>query len=125
MPNRRLNILLIDDNYEYVQRMISLISERVITNEIKVALSYEEAKTILENQIPDLVLLDIRLHRKSGIELLRFIKESKRPCRVMMVTNYTDDSYRVRCKKLGADYFFDKTHDLPMILNEIRKMETI
>jgi response regulator of citrate/malate metabolism len=125
MSDRRLTILLIDDNHEYVQRMISLISEIVFTNEIKVALGYEEGKRILEIQMPDLVLLDIRLQGNSGLELLRFIKHSGQPCQVMVVTNRVDDYYRNLCQKLGADYFFDKTNDFPMIPNVIREMKIL
>jgi CheY-like chemotaxis protein len=123
MPGRRLTILLIDDNYKFVERMSSLLGELAIIRKIMVASNYEEAKRILETKMPDLVLLDIRLQGQSGIELLKFIKSSERPCQVMMVTNQVDDYYRNLCKKLGANYFFDKTNDFPMIPEIIRDMK--
>ena len=103
--------------------MISLLSELAVIGEIKVASNYEEGKRILETQMPDLVLLEIRIQGKSGIELLRFIKSSEQACQVMMVTNQVDDYYRNLCQKLGADYFFDKTNDFPVIPDVIREMK--
>jgi CheY-like chemotaxis protein len=123
MNNHQLNILLVDDNYGFLERMSHMLNELDIIGEMKLASNYEEATIILESQMPDLVLLDIRLQGKSGIELLKFIKSSEQSCQVMMVTNQTDDYYRDLCLGLGADYFFDKTNDFSLIPDIIRGMK--
>lgn len=76
---------------------------------INVATDYNEAVKFLEEEKPDLVLLDINLPGKSGIELLRMINESGNKCEVIMITNHADDYYRKICLDLGAKYFLDKS----------------
>jgi DNA-binding NarL/FixJ family response regulator len=60
-------------------------------------------------------LLDINLPDKSGIELLRKIKEDYKKTKVFMITNQANDYYKDMCKKLGADNFFDKSIDFNLI----------
>ena len=118
-----LNILLVDDNYQFVERLTGLFKELDNVAEIKAASDYEEAKKILTAQMPDIALLDIHLPGKSGIELLKFIRGFNRTCCVMMVTNQADEYYKNLCLKLGADYFFDKTKDFLQIPEIVRKYE--
>jgi DNA-binding NarL/FixJ family response regulator len=62
-----------------------------------------------------MVLLDINLPDKSGIELLRKIKKEYKKMKVFMITNQANDYYKEICKKLGADHFFDKSKDFNLI----------
>lgn len=123
MTRNHLIILLVDDNYEFVKRMSDLLAELPVVGEIKVALNYDDAMEILNTQMPDLVLLDIHLPGDNGIELLKFIKRLESSCYVMMVTNLANEHYRTLCMKLGADYFFDKTHDFAQIPDVISKIK--
>ena len=125
MTTGPLTILLVDDNRQFVARMICILGELNIIHEIKVASDYEEAANIINEQTPDLALLDIHLPGKSGIELLKFIRRSGRPCHVMMVSNQADEYYRKLCFKLGADHFFDKTNDFLLIPDTIRTLKII
>jgi DNA-binding NarL/FixJ family response regulator len=124
MANDQLRILLVDDNRQFIDRMICMLSEVTIIQEINVASSYEEAVDILNSQMPDLVLLDIHLPGNNGIELLKLIKRSGWSCHVMMLSNQADEYYRKLCYKSGADHFFDKTNDFLLIPDKIRNMKT-
>ena len=79
------------------------------------AASYKEGFEVLSRLTPDLVLLDINLPDKSGIELLRVIKERQLEIAVLMISNNTGSYYRDICKKLGAQYFLDKSTDIDLI----------
>jgi DNA-binding NarL/FixJ family response regulator len=121
--HRQLNILLVDDNSQFTERLSSLLKESGPVAEIKTAPGYEEAQTILAGSMPDLVLLDIYLPGRSGIELLKFIRKAYPDCCVMMVTNQAGEPYRNLCLKLGANYFFDKTKDLLQLSETVRNYE--
>ncbi len=64
---------------------------------------------------PDVVILDIRLPRRSGIDVLKDIKENPAAPIVMMITNYPYRQYRQACMAAGADYFFSKIDEFEMI----------
>jgi DNA-binding NarL/FixJ family response regulator len=77
--------------------------------------------SILEAK-PDVVILDIRLPGKSGIDVLKDIRAKKLPIRIIMLTNYPYPQYRKKCESLGADYFFDKVTEIEEIPKVIEKL---
>jgi DNA-binding NarL/FixJ family response regulator len=115
MKKTKLVILIVDDSMNFIERMVSLLDEADNIGYINVAKSYEEAIKIFFEERPDVVLLDINLPDKNGIELLRGMKESRRNCEIIMVTNQTDEYYRKQCGELGAKYFLDKSNDFGLI----------
>ena len=65
--------------------------------------------------LPDLVILDISLRNGAGIGMLENIKKRHPGIKVMILTGCTDEFYFNRCKRAGADYFFDKAFQLTRI----------
>jgi len=81
-----------------------------------------EALDDIRESHPDVVILDIRLPRRSGIDLLKDIKESSAAPIVIMVTNYPYRQYRQACIAAGADYFFSKTDEFEMIRETLSRI---
>jgi DNA-binding NarL/FixJ family response regulator len=120
---RKLSLLIVDDNPNFVRRMVSLLKEADNVYVIHTAHNYDEAFLLLDKQ-PDLALLDIHLPGKNGMHLLKSIKDSGKGCEVFMMTNSTGDYYREQCKKLGALRFFDKTNDFDLVPGVIKDFAT-
>lgn len=83
--------------------------------EIRSANSYESAEAILVEMTPDLVILDINLGNRSGIELLQFIRENYPTVPVIMLSNQSSVRHRVVCRELGAAHFLDKSTEFGKI----------
>jgi DNA-binding NarL/FixJ family response regulator len=69
---------------------------------------------------PDIVILDIQLHGKSGIELLRDIRSAGIKTHVIILTNFAYPQYQKECLEAGAEFFLSKVKEfdlLPSILN--------
>ena len=122
MKKDKLLILIVDDNMRFVQRIISMLEELNNIGYINVAKDYNEAIRYLDEERPDLVLLDINLPGKSGIELLRRIKEAGNKSQVIMISNHADDYYRQQCHELGAKYFLDKSNEFGLVPEIIEKI---
>ena len=114
-------VLIIDDNKNFANRIVAMLKELDTVGNIEVALSYEEGHRLFMEQQPRIVLLDINLPGKSGIELLKLIKQSEYNCEVIMITNHSGSFYRQLCTDLGAGYFLDKTHDFDLVPGIISK----
>ena len=71
---------------------------------------------------PDVVILDIRLPQRSGIDMLKDIKDQPTAPIVIMVTNYPYRQYRQACMAAGADYFFSKTDEFEMIRETLSRI---
>src|SRR5215468_3134101 len=68
---------------------------------------------------PDVVVIDIALREGTGLHVLKEIDElppKDRPMRVVL-TNFNREWYRDAAKRLGADYFFDKSSEIPQLLD--------
>jgi DNA-binding NarL/FixJ family response regulator len=108
-------ILIVDDNLNFADRMTGLLREVTSVGDIHTATDYDETVRLLAEEKPDVVLLDINLPGKNGIEILRMIKKDSRECEVIMITNHADDYYRQQCYELGAKYFLDKSNDFSLV----------
>ena len=121
---KKLFVLMVDDNMGFVERMKGLLDEISQIGYINVASDYNEASMYVSEDKPDIVLLDINLPGKNGIEILKKIRISGHQCKVIMLTNHADEYYRQQCKELGADFFLDKSNDfakVPEIISKIVK----
>jgi DNA-binding NarL/FixJ family response regulator len=119
-----MKVLIVDDSKivcNGLQQMLTDIADVEIVGQ---AHNAPEAITSIAESNPDVVILDIRLPGKSGIEVLKDIKDKKLPIRVIMLTNYPYPQYRKKCEELGADYFFDKVteiEEIPIVIEKLAK----
>lgn len=71
---------------------------------------------------PQVVILDISMPNRNGIEVLEEIKRSAPHTIVIMFTDLDAPPYRSRCLAAGADYFLAKRTDFPRLLEIIRQL---
>jgi len=67
-----------------------------------------------------LVLSDINMPGKSGIELLQIIKEDHPSIKVFMVSAYNDSEYRLKATESGADDFIAKPVDFNILKERVK-----
>ena len=99
----------------------SLKDHKTVKN-IFTANNYEEAIALLKLQKLQIILLDIQLPDKSGIDLLKFVTKEYPAVKVIMFSNLIDDNYIKVCKAIGAKYFVDKSRDFELIPGMLNKI---
>ena len=119
-----LDILIVDDSEVLQKRLFSLLTTLTSATEkcIVTASDYDSAILELNKKKPHVVLLDINLPGKSGLEILRVIKNTDKKIKVIMLTNSYSDYYKQICGFLGAEFFLDKSNHfetIPELLKEI------
>ena len=72
---------------------------------------------------PDVVILDIQMQGKSGIELLKELKRETPDIRVIVLTSYAYPQYRRQCKELGAEHFLSKLTEFERLKGLVRDMD--
>ncbi|MDR3716375.1 MAG: response regulator transcription factor [Puia sp.] len=115
MKKEKRTVLIVDDSLLIVERMIPILEEIENISFVVQAGSFREGLEVLDTLNPDMVLLDINLPDRSGIELLRIIREKHTEIIVLMISNQADDYYREICRSLGARHFLDKSKDIDFI----------
>lgn len=68
----------------------------------------EECLSILENTIPQVLLLDINMPNKNGIEVLKEIRSKKIPVKVLILTVHNEIDYLVKAVDIGVDGYLLK-----------------
>jgi len=110
-----MRIIIADDSSLIRDRIKSLLTSLDMNSEVFEAENGQQAMGLINNKNPDLVILDIRMPEKNGIEVLQRIRELKLNIKVCMLTNYPFPQYRKKCIEMGADYFFDKNTEFEKI----------
>jgi CheY-like chemotaxis protein len=115
-------ILIVDDSLVITERLQAMLKGWDNINAVECAGDYPSALQLLMTALPDVVLLDINLPGRSGLDLLRHIKANYPSITVIMLTNQSGDFYRNICRKFGADFFIDKSkefEDVPIIVSSL------
>jgi CheY-like chemotaxis protein len=114
------NILVVDDE----DALRTVLSSELQSEGYSVvsAADGDEAISILQQKSFDLVLLDIKMPRVDGFEVLRFLKERYPKTKVIMLTGFADLKNAIESKKLGAEDFVSKPYDLVDLLTTIERV---
>jgi PAS domain S-box-containing protein len=116
---KKTHIMVVDDD-----QSITKVVERMFEDAgyvVTVANDGNSALAMLAERKPDLVLLDIRLPDKSGIELLAEIKTRYPDTAVIMATAVTDTDTAVQCLKGGAYDYVTKPFNFDEIVLCVQK----
>jgi DNA-binding NarL/FixJ family response regulator len=112
-------VLIVDDSKQIRERVAALLAGSDQIRIVGEAGDGYQAMRVIPQLKPDTIILDIRLPKRSGIEMLKEVKVLYPKIRVIMLTNYDYDLYRQQCKRLGADHFLNKTLEFEKIMATI------
>lgn len=104
--------VLIVDDHPVIRLAIKLILEREGHTIIAETDNGVDALTIIKNQHPDLVILDIAIPKIDGLEVLARLSTVKPRPRVLILTSQPADLLAFRCMKAGAAGFVTKGDNL-------------
>ena len=123
-----LRILLVDD-HEVVRVGVRALIERQPEMEVVgEATTVREAVSQVEQLVPDVVVLDIRLPGGNGLEACRQIKDLRPETRIIVLTSYPDDEVLFDAIACGADGYVLKqigSDDLIRALQQVGRGESL
>jgi DNA-binding NtrC family response regulator len=118
--NARGRILVIDDELDIREGLELLL--RSENYEVELAQNGTEGLQKLENRGYDLVLLDLMMPDRSGMDVLQEVRGRDRETPIFMITAYGSVEAAVNALKLGANDYFSKPWDNEKLLIEIDRM---
>lgn len=117
--NNRAKILLVDDEKDFVDTLSQRLEVRDFI--VSTAMSGEEALKHLEENNEDVVILDVQMPGKDGIETLREIKNIRPLAEVIMLTGHATVKTAIEGMKLGAFDYLMKPTDTDELVEKLNK----
>lgn len=114
--NNIIRILIVDDHPVVCSGLTSMLSVQAGIEVIGSASSGEEALSIVRRDLPDLMLLDLRMPGMDGIGVLNALKKMERAPRVVVLTSFEKEEDIYRAIRAGAHgYLLKDTSESEMI----------
>ena len=104
----KISILIIDDEVELCQSLSEMLKEEEEGYGVSVVNSGKDGLAEIKEEVPDLVLLDMKMPGMDGIETLEKIKALDKNILVIMLTAYQTVETAVKAMKLGAYDYISK-----------------
>jgi len=131
--NRFIQILLVEDNPDDVELTIHALQKNNIANPVKVVrdgrealdyIFYEGAYQDSSHELPNLILLDLKLPKVDGIEVLHRIKgdPKTRLITVVVLTSSREESDLISSYNLGVNSYIRKPVDFDQFVETVRQI---
>lgn len=118
-------MLIVDDSAMLREGLSSLCSLQSELEVVGTAGDGVEALEAIRNLKPDVVSLDIRMPRMTGIEVLKAIRRDRLSCTPIVLSGMADKIFREKCLKLGAKYVFDTGTELEKFLRALGRTHKV
>ena len=119
-----IGILVCDDHRIVREGIKQMLADATDMQVVAEAASGEEALALvnLQRQALAVVLLDVALPGRDGLDVLQQIRRDQPTLPVLMLSTYPERQYAVRCLRLGAAGYLNKSADPADMLGAIRKV---
>jgi len=117
-----MNILVADDHAIVRKGLIQLLHEEFPNSDITEANNSAEVLSKVKGKIWDILLLDISMPGRNGVEVLKQLRADGIKSPVLMLSMYPEEQYAVRVMKAGASGFLNKESATEELIAAVRKV---
>ncbi len=112
-------VLLVDDEREFAQTL----SERLLMRDMGSAVAYdgETALAMINEDEPEVMILDLKMPGIDGIEVLKRVKQTRPEIEVIILTGHGSEQDRATCLELGAFAYLQKPVDIELLTATLQK----
>jgi DNA-binding NarL/FixJ family response regulator len=115
-------LLLLDDNLLFRKGLVALLSQQTDLRVVADCATGGEAAQVASVQEPDVVVMDIRLGGRSGLEIAEQIKRRQTQTRILILTSARSEEYVRGALRAGLDGYVLKDASLEELLIAIRSV---
>lgn len=131
--NKAINILLVEDNPDDVELTLHALKKNNIVNPVKIARDGQEALDYIfykgkyqdgQHDLPNVILLDLKLPKVDGIEVLQKIKGDRKTklIPVVVLTSSKEESDLLKSYDLGVNSYIRKPVDFDQFVETVRQI---
>ncbi len=112
-------VLLVDDEREFVKTL----SERLVMRDMGSAVAFdgESALNMVNEEEPEVMILDLKMPGIDGFEVLRKVKKTNPEIEVIILTGHGSAADKEECMRLGAFAYLQKPVDIDVLSETLKK----
>jgi len=115
-----IKVILCDDHALVRRGIRDTLAEAPDIQVVGEASQYSDLRELMRNVRCDLLLLDLNLPGRGGLDVLSVLKAEEQPPPVLIVSMYPEDQYAIRCLKAGAAGYINKAGDPLQLIAAVR-----
>lgn len=115
-----IKVVLCDDHAMIRRGIREALSEATDIQVVAESGSYAEVREVLRTHPCDVLVLDLNLPGRGGLDVLSSLREAGSPIRVLIVSMFAEDQYAIRCLRAGADGYLNKAGNPADLIPAVR-----
>jgi DNA-binding NtrC family response regulator len=116
---KEFKVLMVDDEEDFVNTLSERMKMRDLDSDV--ALDGEQALQRVEDDIPDVMVLDLKMPGIDGLEVLRRVKKAYPQIPVIILTGHGSEKDEAEARRLGAFEYLQKPVDIEKLVRVMRK----
>ncbi len=117
-----IKVILCDDHAMVRRGIRDTLAEAIDIQVVGESGSYSEVRELIRTNPCDVLILDLNLPGRGGLEVLASLREDHSPIRVLIVSMFAEDQYAIRCLRAGADGYLNKAGDPSELIPAVRSL---
>ncbi len=113
-----IKVLLVDDEKDFVGTLSARIKKRRF--EAEIAFNGGQALELVNNQVPDVMVLDLKMPNLDGMQVLRRVKQTYPEVEIIILTGYGSEFNKTDALLLGAFEFMEKPVNIERLIQIIQ-----
>jgi DNA-binding NarL/FixJ family response regulator len=115
-----INVMIADDQ-ELIRESLKIVLDQNADMQVTaLAENGRQLMEIMEHQLPDVILMDVRMPELDGVQSTREVKLRYPQVKIIILTTFDDDEYVFNALKYGASGYLLKGVSVPDLTNAIR-----
>lgn len=117
-----IKVILCDDHAMIRRGIRDTLTEATDIQVVGESGTYSEVRELIRNTICHVLILDLNLPGRGGLEVLASLREDNSPIRVLIVSMFAEDQYAIRCLRAGADGYLNKAGNPNELIAAVRAL---
>jgi two-component system, NarL family, invasion response regulator UvrY len=115
-----IDVILCDDHALVRRGIRDTLADAVDIRVVGEASDYGELRSLMRQTRCDVLVLDINMPGRSGLDVLHVLKDEANPVKVLVVSMFPEDQYAIRALRGGAYGYVNKAGDPQVIVHAVR-----
>jgi DNA-binding NtrC family response regulator len=115
---QEFKVLMVDDEEDFVKTLAERMQMRDLSPDV--ALSGEQALKRVQDDVPDVMVLDLKMPGIDGMEVLRRVRQAYPDVQVIILTGHGSERDEAEARRLGAFAYLQKPVDMEKLVKTMR-----